>query len=343
MKIIGGPFSKVPIKNKYSSFDINDNKLYFVGSGRIALYVILVSILQEHSANNVLWLPAYYCDMGYQIALKLGYIVKYYSVIFKNDNYTIDLANTSDGDVVLFLNFYGFSQKQMQEEIKKSKKKGCIIIEDVTQSLLSNNKSDFADYYFASVRKWTGVLTGGIIYGKGLGKYINKDVNLELVNHNKSFFEDYQNYLITGEGDRKYYSSCFYESELMIDSNYDKLAMYQPDIELLRKWDVELVKSKRIQNADFLIRNIKNKDVLMFNEVKKGDVPFFLPVYLEDREAVCDLLDSHGIYCSLLWERPMGCQVECNLYDNEFGIVCDERYSIEDMKRITDIINEAVI
>lgn len=342
MKIIGGPFSKVPIKNADGLFEINDKNLYFVGSGRIALYIILVSILQEHTVSSILWLPAYYCDLGWHIASQLGYIVKYYSVIFKDGNYTINLSNASEGDVVLFLNFYGFSQKKIQDEIRKNKKKGCIIIEDITQSLFSNNKSDFADYYFASIRKWTGVFTGGVIYAKGISKYLNQDVNLKLVNHNKSFFEDYQNYLITGEGNRKYYSSCFYEAELMINSNYVKLAMYQPDVELIGKWDIQLVISKRIQNAECLIRNIKNKDILMFKEVKKGDVPFFLPVYLEDRDSVCELLDSQGIYCSILWKRPTGCRVECNLYDNEFGLVCDERYSIDDMKRITDIINEIV-
>ena len=88
--------------------------------------------------------------------------------------------------MILYLNYYGFSQNQLMDEINKYKRKGCIIIEDITQSLLSNNKTNFADYYFASIRKWTGVFTGGLVYGKGLDKYINQKVNFELVNHNKS-------------------------------------------------------------------------------------------------------------------------------------------------------------
>lgn len=342
MKIIGGPFSSVPIKKGYDLLDANNRNLYLVGSGRIALYVILLSILQEYKANGVLWLPAYYCDMGWHIASNLGYAVKYYPVIYKDGRYNIKLSTISKGDVILYLNYYGFSQNQLMDEINKYKRKGCIIIEDITQSLLSNNKTNFADYYFASIRKWTGGFTGGLVYGKGLDKYINQKVNFELVNHNKSFFDDYQNYLITGEGNRNYYSSCFYKAELMIDSNYEKLAMYQPDIELVNECDIELVISKRIQNAEYLISNIKNKDILMFNEIKKGDVPFFMPVYLEDRDSVCHFLDSHDIYCSVLWERPTGCQVECNLYENEFGLVCDERYSLDDMKHISDIINEII-
>lgn len=340
MEIIGGPFSSVPIENKCGLLDIKDKNLCLVGSGRIALYVILLSILQEHKANRVLWLPAYYCDMGWYIASKLGYRINYYPVMYKYGRYNVELSTLSEYDVVLFLNYYGFGQNQILDEIRKLKKKGCIIIEDITHSLLSCNISDFADYYFASIRKWTGVFTGGLIYGEGLSKYINNDVNLDLVRHNKSFFESYQNYLVTGEGDRRYYGFCFYKSELMIDSNYEKLAMYQPDIELVNRWDVELVISKRFENATYLINNIKNRDILIFNEIKKGDVPFFLPIYLEDRDSTCRFLDMQDIYCSVLWERPTDCQVKCNLYGNELGLVCDERYSMDDMKRISDILNE---
>lgn len=341
MKIIGGPFSTVDTCREQNILKVYDKEMSLVGSGRIALYIILNSILKNKNVNRTIWLPAYYCNIGWEIANNLGFIVKYYPVMYEDGRYCIELSNVNAGDVVLFLNYYGFNQKHVQEKLKEVKQRGCTLIEDITHSLLSDNKSCFSDYYFGSLRKWTGVFTGGLLYGDDLNNS-SKTANNELVLHYKSFMEDYHEYLNTGFGNRDYFRECFYKVEQIISGNYEDKAMYNRDIKLIGKWNIRRVISKRIQNAQYLIDSIKNKNVLMFDSISNGDVPFFLPIYIEKRDLVCKALDAREIYCSVLWQRPQCCNERCNLYDNEFGLVCDERYSLSDMRRISDVINAIV-
>lgn len=342
MKIIGGPFSEIPMLNEKNILEVDTNKIYFVSSGRVALYLILDSILKERTSSNIIWLPVYYCDVGWKVASILKFDIRFYDVVFEAGDYHTDLSMVTSGDIVLFLNYYGIEQIDILKNVQMAKKKGCIVIEDVTQSLLSEKKSNIADYYFASLRKWTGMITGGVIYRGILKTKINKLTNIELVRYYKSFIKEYRDYLNSGLGNRIYYSNCFYKTELMIDSDYVNHSMDEKELDEIQMWDKNYVIEKRVQNANFLIDNLKTKDVLMFDNLKKGDVPFFLPIYIKNRNIVCDYLDSKNIYCSILWQRPSNCRASCNLYEHEFGLVCDERYTIDDMYRMISALNEVV-
>lgn len=343
MKIIGGPFSDVRKMENQLNKNMFGKDMVFMGSGRSALYTILSVIISCNESSNVIWLPAYYCNVGWRIAKEIGFEVKYYSVVFENMQYNIDISDVAEKDVVLFMNYYGIKQSNILKEMKILKQKGCILIEDITQSLLSDNKSDFSDYYFGSIRKWMGIYTGAVLYGNNIYECnIKIEECSELVRHCESFFDEYRNYLDSGIGNRKYYGGCFYKCEKIIDAHYKDMGISNRDKNLILKWDIDFVISRRIRNANYLIDNIKNKDVLMVNELVSGDVPFFLPIYLKDRASVCNCLDENDIYCSVLWQRPKNCFEACNLYDCEFGVVCDERYSLDDMERLVELINKIV-
>ena len=126
---------------------------------------------------------------------------------------------------------------------------------------------------------------------------------------------------------------------MIINQNYKKDGVHENDLIAMKHWDIDKVISKRIQNARYLLKYIKNKNVFIFDKISPGDVPFFFPVYLKNRKEVCALLDKNNIFCSVLWQRPADCQEDCNLYDSEFGLVCDERYTLSDMKRMVDLLN----
>ena len=73
-----------------------------------------------------------------------------------------------------------------------------------------------------------------------------------------------------------------------------------------------------------------------------SDTPIFLPIFMETKER--DGLRKHliemGIYCPVHWPKPEGC--ESNIYDLELSLICDQRYGIEDMKRIVSVIKEVI-
>ena len=288
MKIIGGPFSEIPMMKDENGKICNLPDIRYIGSGRAALYIILIHI-RKLSFSNTVWLPAYYCDVAREVARSLGFMVKYYSVTYSLDHYSADTSKIRFGDIVVFLNYYGFSEKILQKQMKTLKTKGCILIEDITHSLLSNNISDFSDYYYGSLRKWSGFVTGGVLSGANLSIESNYDADDELVHHMDSFIEEYRAYMRTGMGDREYFSNCFYEAELIINQNYKKDGVHENDLIAMKHWDIDKVISKRIQNARYLLKYIKNKNVFIFDKISPGDVPFFFPVYLKNRKEVCAL------------------------------------------------------
>lgn len=274
MKIIGGPFAEIPMVKEENGKMCNVQNIKYVGSGRTALYIILMNV-RKLDGSNIIWLPAYYCDVAREVAKELGFLVKYYSVTYKSGGYSVNTSNIGAGDIVVFLNYYGFSEKRIQDKMINLKKKGCILIEDITHSLLSDNISDFSNYYFGSLRKWSGFITGGLVSGEGLSMADDYTVNDDLVIYVGSFLEKYKDYMNTGIGNREYFSNCFYKAEVLMNSKYKNCGVYERDLIAIKYWDVYRVISKRIQNAYYLLEHIKNKDIFMFDKISPGDVPFF--------------------------------------------------------------------
>ena len=63
-----------------------------------------------------------------------------------------------------------------------------------------------------------------------------------------------------------------------------------------------------------------------------------VPIMLKNRDVIRKKLIDNKIYCPVHWPKPMGCN--SNIYDMELSLVCDQRYDIDDMKRIVSVIND---
>ena len=127
---------------------------------------------------------------------------------------------------------------------------------------------------------------------------------------------------------------------MAIDSYPNNIAIIQSDIDGIRNWDINYVKAKRRENAEIII-NTLNKDVLVYDSLNSSDVPFFVPIFLpgDARMKLCEMLDKNNIFCSILWGRPDGYRGTCNMYDADFGLVCDERYNTTQIHNMVGLIN----
>ena len=83
------------------------------------------------------------------------------------------------------------------------------------------------------------------------------------------------------------------------------------------------------------------KDAVEFVFLKEDmDCPLFVPIITKKRNEIRQFLTDNKIYCPVHWPKPAGC--ESNLYDTELSLICDQRYSEEDMKRLVEVLLEAV-
>ena len=99
---------------------------------------------------------------------------------------------------------------------------------------------------------------------------------------------------------------------------------------------------RRVENASHLIEELRNipEIKLWRDSVKSEDSPMFVPIFVEQniRNDLRRALISEKIYCPIHWPRSNSYGGNNELYDTEISLVCDQRYSIEDMDRIISVI-----
>lgn len=296
-------------------------------SGRSALQAIIRELRDYHTAA----IPSWCCDSMIKPFLDAGFEVKFYSIWF---DHGFHQKLRFDCDILFVMDYFGYSCKQ--EEFSSYK---GIVIRDVTHSLFSSTYSD-ADYYFGSLRKWCGVWTGGYAWAKDehlLYNGIKEDqgyisLRKEAMERKKSF--------IDGIVADKEYLNIFSSAEDVLEGIGIVVAS-ERDIQIARKIDVNLIRSKRHSNAVVLRKAFP--EWVLFSEMNSTDSPMFVPVLVPNgkRNDLRQYLISKKIYCPVHWpisEFHKLDEEELFIYNNELSLVCDQRYAQEDMLRIVDTV-----
>ena len=323
---IGSEFWDVPtIDQKNSLFP--ESVQWFL-SGRSALHAIIKELGEARSVS----LPSWCCDSMIKPFIDAGLEVNFYPVYWSEGRFIQEWSFNCD--VLFLIDYFGYSGNAPD----LSGFKGTII-RDVTHSVFSMTYSD-ADYYFGSLRKWCGVWTGGYAWAKD-----GHRLHPEVANDNKyvSLREkamqqkaEYQ----SGQREDKGYLQIFDEAEELLE-NIGSLPAADRDIQIAKKIDIETVKSRRRTNAEVLRSAFP--DWLIFSKMSSNDVPMFVPVLVSDgkRNELRRYLIKNEFYCPIHWpvsdyHRLDG--KERFIYDNELSLVCDQRYTEEDMHRMVETI-----
>lgn len=329
---IGSEFWDVPIAKQVCKL-FPETTQWFL-SGRSALQGIIKGIKRKKRIHSVA-MPSWCCDSMIIPFLREGIEVHFYPVYW-NKNLIQEI--TMDSDVLFLMDYFGYSL--IAPDISGY---SGIIIRDVTHSIFSATYND-ADYYFGSLRKWCGVWTGGYAWSKDghvltmgeaddHGYTMLREKAMRLKNDYMNGFIDNNGFEITD----KEYLMVYREAEERLETT-GIVPAADRDIRLAERLDVEMIKSRRRNNAKILRSAFP--DLLLFPEMNDTDCPMFVPILLENRDEVRKHLTKNEIYCPVHWPRPEGCV--SNLYDHELSLICDQRYGIEDMKRIVFVLSEVL-
>lgn len=319
---------------------INSNDCYVL-SGRTAIDVILQDIQKERSVQNV-YMPAYCCDSMIMPFRERNIEVYLYDMWLGN-NLEYDIDEDKKVDIFYISNYFGYENNVCNEIIEHYRKSGTIIIYDKTHSLFMNNDQtdSVADYSFASIRKWMGVVAGAVVWKRnGAISPLLKDCpylqcKIEAMQEKKSYLSgnasvNKQAFL------RKYtvFGHC-------LSSDYRDYRMDELSRFIWEQSDREWIKKRRKDNA-FVLHS--NNYVQFLNRLSANSCPIFVPVFFEsseERNRVRKLLIDSQIYCPVHWPKnnliTMDMKVN-DLFDRELSLICDQRYSTEHMLKINEIL-----
>ena len=305
-------------------------------SGRTAIDVILQEVMRTRKVRSVM-MPALCCD---------SMIAPFAHRNVRVDFYDIRNTDITDNTDILYVtNYFGYENNIDIEIVKRFKEKGAVILYDRTHSFLIDNDPYLAvaDYSFASIRKWMGVIGGAMVEGV-------KEVALKpcpYLEPKETAMRMKQAYMAEDNSvDKQEFLKLYGEFGHHLAEDYRDYAMDDLSYAIYKTTDIEAMKVQRKANAKYLHEHLKGVH-FMYNLTDKA-VPLFVPVLFESKEqrdAVRRKLIEAEIYCPIHWPKPaqIPADFEANrIYDTELSLICDQRYNLDDMERLVREINSLI-
>lgn len=320
----------------------------FVLSGRTAIFYILKNILLEKNVKKA-YLPSYSCKSMEIAFIDLGIEVEYYDVYFnENLKYNIDLEN--DSDIFFAMNYFGYSETNMEEYIKKFKEKGKIVIEDITHSILSKKRySEYSDFLIASLRKWFPISSGAIAVNlkESFILKLSENTNEKLVTLKDLAMENKRNYInkyeenniLDNQEDKDIFLKQYSESNKILENDYQNYKIDENSYKVLMGIDIEEIIKKRRENAKLIYEKLsKNLNIkFLVNNFKEDDCLLFVPIILNNkiRDNLRDFLIKNKVYLPIHWPQEEKIN---NIFDKELSLICDQRYSTFQIQQYLDLL-----
>jgi dTDP-4-amino-4,6-dideoxygalactose transaminase len=311
----------------------------YVLSGRTAIDLIIQDIAKRRTVRKV-YMPAWGCDSMLAPYSHRDIYVDFYDVRF-DGQLKCHTDFTDSTDILYVTNYFGYENTLPIETIKEFKAKGAIILYDRTHSFLMENDPylELADYSFASIRKWMGVIGGAVVKGVKdcqLKSYTHLDYKEQAMRMKKAFIEGDTSI------DKQTFLSLYGEFGHHLVEDYRNYEMDDLSYALYKTEDFNAMRRKRRENAKYLHENLKG--VRFMGEFTDKAVPLFVPVFFEtteQRNAIRKKLIEAQIYCPIHWPKPAQIPTDFavnRIYNTELSLICDQRYDINDMKRIIETI-----
>lgn len=317
MKAIGGYFE---LEDKGKGIFPHDNGL-LLNTGRNALEHILRSI----SNIRRIYLPYYTCEVVLEPIKKLSIPYTFYHI---NENLEIiDNISLKDGEYIIANNYFGIKDTHISN---LQKIYGDRLIIDCAQAFFSKFSENTNVFY--STRKFVGVPDGGIALCSNKANYEMYDID----DSNDRLEHLYIRKEKGAEAGFKFYQ----KNECKLD-NQKIMRMSSFTNDHLHNIDYDLIIKKRIDNFKYIHTHLKNCNLLNIDEFSNFTCPMVYP-YFTTNNSLKQRLIENKIFVATYWSNVFEwCKpedIEYKLANNIIAIPIDQRYGIEDMERIINLI-----
>ena len=317
IKPIGGYFEwEFPMKG--CSFPHSNGVL--LNSGRHSLEYILRSLGQIKR----LWIPYYTCDVVLQPIEHLGIA---YSLYHINKDFTVaDDLVLEDGEYLIYTNYFGLMDEYCKE--LSTRYDGQLIL-DYAQAFFTPHLEEINTFY--SPRKFVGIPDGGIAYvNQSLSIKLEIDYSYTRCAH---LLKRHELSPMEGYNDFRESSHQIAKSSLLKMSNLTQ--------KMLSSLDYAGIIERRITNFAFLHAHLSESNLLQIPCMESFCCPMIYPYYTKDSGLRKRLIENQ-VFVATYWPNVLEwCKegdLEYELCKNIIPIPIDQRYVVEDMQRIINII-----
>ena len=322
----------------------------YVSTCRSAIGICLDKLCVE---RKVALLPSFTCESVLHPFLKRGYEVYPYpigrdlKIDWEQFKSVIDEIGPS---VILTHPYFGFdTTEELRNHITEIRVNDNIIfIEDMTQSMFSGFKPLPTNYHVGSIRKWMPVPDGAFT----TAPFYSNEEDTELVDAKIKALAEKGEYILNGKGDKEAFRKDFATAERILDSREKAYSMSSVACEIFAHTDIEGLKDCRWKNYQYLLNHVINDTTLsdkidVIQKELNGDVcPFHFSVYVKNgRRELQQYLAKNDIYATVIWGCPAEFAALINedsryIYDHILCFHVDQRYNIDDMKRIVNSLKD---
>lgn len=317
-------------------------------SGRTALEHVVEILVNK--GKRTAYLPAFCCHTMIEPFLTHGMDVSFYDVVLTEKGLHRLVDEDHHLDCILLLDYFGHTDTETFEIALREKSKGITTIYDATHSMYSEVNYYPYDFIYGSYRKWTDINCGFLAWKEPLegGSIIqnSSEGNAYPIMREK-LFNIKASYMEGGGISKDKFLPLVDAAESILEEQYHHKMPDARSRDVLRHTDVGFLKKVRKQNARFLTESINDMEdcrIRCFNTtINEQSTPLFVAVSVavEDRDNLRKHLIDNQIYCPIHWPisklYPHNTKTKV-LFDSELSLVCDQRYGLDDMQRMTDSI-----
>lgn len=278
-----------------------------------------ISFLAATMNIKAIFLPYFLCDSIENTCLLSKIQIKKYHI--GPDFLPIITEKLSDNEFVYIVNYFGFLNNKILNNLKQKYKK---IIVDNVQSFFSRPLKSVPTIY--SCRKFFGVPDGGYIYS-------DKTIQLKDDSSSKRFKHLIGRKKTSGE---EFFGEFRKNEDLL--STLPLLSMSNETNSIMKRINYKSVMSKRTKNFNYLNKRLSGLNQLVFGTIRGA---FCYPLLVKNGQNLRKKLINNKIYVPILWPNLNNLnEFEQNLVSNLLILPCDQRYNSSDMKRVINLINE---
>lgn len=282
----------------------------------------LVYLIRSGKVKKLL-LPDFLCDSVKDAALANGVQVRHYKVGM--DLMPQDLDPEEDESVYL-VNYYG---RLTNAQIRAYAERYSHIIVDNVQAYFQMPVPSVDTIY--TCRKYFGVADGAFLYTDTiLSEALARDESFERMQYLLGRFERSAN---------EFYAQYAANEDSYIGLELRSMSKLTEN--LLRAVDYDKVRKTRESNYAYLEEHLGDRNLL---DKASVEGPFMYPFLIEGGAAIRKKLQQEKIYVATLWPNVLELPKDSAaryLAENILPLPVDQRYDIEDMERMVQMIEEA--
>ena len=306
---IGGYFELDSLNNEFYH-----NKAIDINTARNCL----IYCIKSRKIKKI-FIPYYLCDSVDKASEYCE--IEYYKIDY---NFLPELdKELKEDEYIYIVNYFGLLSNN---NITKLKEKYKNVIIDNVQAFFQKPVKGVDTIY--SCRKFFGVPDGAYLYtNKIIEEEIEQDSSIERFTH------------ILGRAESsasEYYDEYKKNEELLGKQELKKMS--ESTKRILSSINYKKVKKVRTQNFKYLNDRLKSINGLKLPNMEGA---FAYPLYIKNASKLREILIANKVYVPVLWPNVIEADKDilaCEYARNILVLPCDQRYSYNEMEKITSLI-----